>query len=67
MITCKICNREFNSISSIPHHLVKHNINSKEYYDKFIKMDFNEIWPQIGCASFTESEIDDCMVLSFYC
>ena len=37
------------------------------YYDKFIKTDFNEVARQIGCKSFNEEEIDECMVLTFYC
>ena len=36
------------------------------YYDTFIKQDFSLIAQEIGCAKFEETEIEECMVLSFY-
>lgn len=35
------------------------------HYDKFIKTDFAGIAHRIGCTSYKEEEIEECMVLSF--
>jgi ubiquinone/menaquinone biosynthesis C-methylase UbiE len=35
------------------------------YYDQFIKYDFKHIADEMGCRSFEESEIEDCLVLKF--
>jgi ubiquinone/menaquinone biosynthesis C-methylase UbiE len=35
------------------------------YYDKFIRLDFAPVARDMGCRTFTEEEIEECMVLSF--
>jgi ubiquinone/menaquinone biosynthesis C-methylase UbiE len=35
------------------------------YYDQFIKYDFKRIASEMGCSSFEESQIEDCLVLKF--
>jgi hypothetical protein len=35
------------------------------YYDKFIRLDFAPVARNMGCRTFTEEEIEECMVLSF--
>jgi ubiquinone/menaquinone biosynthesis C-methylase UbiE len=35
------------------------------YYDKFIKLDFAKTAVDIGCKSFAEDEIEECMILTF--
>ena len=38
METCKICNESFDSTRGLVRHCgAKHNLNTKEYYDKFLK------------------------------
>ena len=38
MVDCKICGSEFKNLKSLSQHFnLKHNINAKEYYDKFLK------------------------------
>ena len=37
--TCKLCNKEFESIRNFVRHLKIHKMSSKEYYDKFLKQD----------------------------
>jgi len=40
LIYCQICNKKFTTLCSLSRHLRKdHNINKKEYYDKYIKKD----------------------------
>lgn len=40
MVTCKICNKEFNNLKSLSTHLnVVHSLLSKDYYDNFLKKD----------------------------
>lgn len=34
---CEICKKELVSIKALSQHILNHNINSKDYYDKFIK------------------------------
>jgi hypothetical protein len=38
-IKCKICNKQFSHFNSFSIHLKSHNLNSKLYYDQFIKTD----------------------------
>lgn len=35
------------------------------YYDRFIRQDFAAVARELGCASFEETEIEECMVLMF--
>jgi ubiquinone/menaquinone biosynthesis C-methylase UbiE len=35
------------------------------YYEQFIKQDFGAVARDIGCRSFEETEIEECLVLSF--
>jgi len=43
MIKCKICNKEVNSYRALGIHIKKsHNINSKDYYDKYLKKEEKE-------------------------
>lgn len=37
--TCKLCNKEFESIRNFVRHLKIHKMSSKEYYDNFLKQD----------------------------
>ncbi len=36
------------------------------YYDKFIRTDFDMLWPQTGAVSFEEKEIAECRVMCFH-
>ncbi len=36
------------------------------WYDRFIRMDFEEVARQIGAARFEETEIAECLVLTFH-
>lgn len=47
--TCQICKREFKSFNSLGNHIGKtHKIKSKDYYDKFIKIESDGICPECG-------------------
>lgn len=37
--TCKLCNKEFESVRNFVRHLKVHKISSREYYDTFLKQD----------------------------
>jgi hypothetical protein len=38
METCKVCDEQFKNLKSLSSHLnIKHNLNSKDYYDKYLK------------------------------
>jgi len=37
LVLCQICHREFKSLRSLSHHLVTHNMDVREYYDRFLK------------------------------
>ncbi len=50
MITCKICNKEFESIQKLSYHLASHKILSKDYYDKYVKLDGEGI---CNCGNIT--------------
>lgn len=46
---CKICNREFKTARALSYHVhFAHNINSKEYYDKFLKIETDGICAYCG-------------------
>jgi len=42
-IKCKICNREFRNFIGLGQHLKTHKISSKDYYDKYLKQDGEDI------------------------
>ena len=49
IITCKICNYQTDSRQSFNSHIShKHHINSKEYYDKYLKKENEGICPSCG-------------------
>jgi len=58
IITCKICRKEFKSLKALTSHLRIHNIKSKEYYDKYIKNDGDDICLNYGnykgCNQYTK-------------
>ena len=37
IIECKFCHKQIKSLGISTHLLVKHNIHSREYYDKYLK------------------------------
>jgi len=46
---CKICEREFKNFISLGNHISRtHKINSRDYYDKFLKKENEEICPECG-------------------
>ena len=45
MIICKICNAELNNNIALGLHVKHHNINSKEYYDRYLKKPNEGICP----------------------
>ena len=45
-IKCKICGLESSSYNGLSHHITKtHNISNKEYYDKYLLKDNENICP----------------------
>ena len=49
MVKCKICRRVFDNFKGLSSHLrQKHKIKSKEYYDKFIKREYEGLCPECG-------------------
>ena len=43
MIKCKICNKEFSTHKKLSWHIKHHNLTNKEYYDMYIKQDYEGI------------------------
>lgn len=55
MIICKICNQEFDSIIGLSSHIRIHNINSSEYYLKYLKVPYEEYCNNPFCISECEN------------
>jgi len=48
MVKCEICKKNFKNNVGLGVHINKHNINSKEYYDMYLKKDGEGICPTCG-------------------
>lgn len=53
MQKCKICGREFKSIKGLSQHILKHNMSSNEYFDKYIKKSNDGICMLKNCNNKT--------------
>ena len=48
VIICKFCEKQIKALGFSTHILVKHGLHSKEYYDKFLKTENEDICKTCG-------------------
>ena len=52
MYICKICNKEFNSLTGLSNHIrMTHKIGSKDYFDKYLSIENEGICQTCGCKT----------------
>ena len=54
MVSCEICGRDFGDLNKLSKHFRVHKISSKDYYDKYLKKDDEDICNRSVCFEITK-------------